>query len=337
MFKPKTKKMKKILFSLVAVLLFISANSQNLFPIDPSLLNHQNTPNNPSGLAGVNMDGSRIYGYNLLSGYFTSYRLPDLDNPLDYNQINYGYYISGDFTGDGDYLYVINYDFSLNADRILYKEDFSTGTVTQLGTITGIPFSASYPYYWGMAWDNANGNLYVLVFNYNGTWDNTSSYIYKIDLNSFAATLICQITTPEPGICFTLAYSLADENLYTVFIDDDGTFLESTLLRINPSTGVTSVVSGLGITDYYIFPTESDFNDMTGKLIYFAMDQMNFRSNVYNINPLNGNCILAGTIEDEFISGIAVNTLTPVPLKWYYFMLVFLIPIAIIIFRRKLF
>ncbi len=328
--------MKKLLFSLVAVLLFVSANSQSLFLIDPSNFNNTNTPKNPSGLTGVNMDGSRIYGYNWMTHYFTSYRLPDFDNPLDYNQINYNYYICGDFTGDGDYLFVYNWDYPLSPNRIVYKEDFSTGTVTQVGNITGIPFS-NEPYYWGMAWDNANGNLYVLVFDYDGDWDNTTSYIYKIDLNSFVATLVGQITTPEPGICFTLAYSLADQNLYTILIDVGSFEFESTLLKINPSTGVTSVISDLGINSSYIFPMESDFNDMTGRLIYSAIDQLNFNTNIYNINPLSGSNFIAGTIEDEFISGIAVNTLTPVPLKWHFFMFVFLIPIAIIIFRRKLF
>lgn len=328
--------MKKLLFSLVAVLIIISANAQNPiignFPIPPN----PSPSTNPSGLTGVNMDGSRVYGYNPNTRYFTSYRLPNFVDPLDYNQLLYDYYISGDFNSDGDYLFFYNYDFSIvnSFNRILHKEDFTTGTITQVGNITGIPNTSNYAYHFGMAVDNVNGNLYTLVFDYDGIWSNSVSYIYKIDLNSFTYTLVSQINNPTPGYCLTLAYNNTDNSLYTILYGEVTN--NCTLLRVNPSTGVTTTVSSnLGITAWN-FPSGMDYSNLSGDLILSTYNGSG--TNIFNINPTTGSCTLTKNLNGVFLSGIAVNNNpSSVPLKWYYFMLVFLIPIGIIILRKKLY
>jgi DNA-binding beta-propeller fold protein YncE len=304
--------MKRILTSAILLLFITTAfaqfgvKMQHPFPASGSTT--------VPSLKGISLDGTKLYGYNFFNYYFSSLDLPDCNNltPLVLDTV----YIGGDdFDNQGD-LYC-----TVGANNLLYKVDFLTGTVDSLGMISGIP---SY-YLVGLAYDNQTGTMYCLQ-SYWGT----SGSLYKIDLTTLAATLIGNITGMTNGE--GLAFNPNDRMLYAM----DFKSSQSNLLKINPATASATVVgSTTSFLNYtYGWFADLDFDDETGELIYSSYDSDSSTSSIWSINASNCSATLKGTVPNAQLV-LAVNTNgKAVPVKWYYILLVFMIPAVIIVYRK---
>jgi hypothetical protein len=191
-----------------------------------------------------------------------------------------------------------------------------------LGSFSG----AVMDIYSGLAYDATNDIMYGIGFNWSGSFGANTSFLFKINPQTLTATTIAAI--PGADVCLSLAYDDVNKVLYTV------DFNTGNLIRLNPLNASPTVVGNIGYSQYQVF-IEGDFNDFTGELILSIVDQ-SYNTNIFKVNPLNANKTLITTVPNTELL-IAINTSSnPVPLKWYYFLLVFLIPIALIV-RKRLF
>jgi hypothetical protein len=275
-------------------------------------------PTYPKSLTGIPLDGTKAFAYDFPANNFLSMDLPGYGNVLSYNV---GTSMGGvDFDSNGDLYGISPYGGTIN----LYKQDFATNTFTNLGAVTG---GLPYEYFVGLAWDKQTNTMYCL----QSTW-NTSGSLYKIDLSTRVATLIGTINGMTNGEA--IAFNSQDRMLYA--FNFQPTFTQ--LLKINPTTATATIV---GTTTAFLNYTngwfsDCDFNDNTGELIYGLLDSGSGNSNIWSIDPSNCNTTLKATIPGTQLL-MAINTnAESVPFKWYYFLLVFIIPIALII-RKRLF
>ncbi|NLU39153.1 MAG: hypothetical protein GXX78_09730 [Bacteroidales bacterium] len=304
--------MKKFFSSLFVLLIVASAFAQYGVKIQKPFTGSASsiTPT----LDGVSLDGTKMYAYDFLSYYFLSLDLPGYNNMTYVNSSSV--YIGGaDFDNEGN-LYCIQ-----ASSNVLYKEDLETGTFTSLGTITGIPTS----FLVGLAYDNQTGTMYCLQ-----TYWGTSGSLYTIDLNTLTATLVGTITGMTNGE--GLAFNAEDRMLYGFNFQS----AQSQLLKINPATAAATVV---GTTTSFLnyasgWFGDCDFNDETGELIFSTFDGSTTTTTIWSIDASNCTAASVGTVSNAQLV-LAINTTgKPVPVKGYYFILVFLIPIGIIIRRR---
>jgi hypothetical protein len=272
------------------------------------------TSSAPKALGSVVLDGTNLYGYNFFPGTFVTVDLPGYNNLAVVNSFSNP--IGGvDFDNEGN-LYCIG-----TSSNVLYKEDFETGTVTSLGTITGLPSSS----HTGLAYDNQSGTMYCLQI----LWG-TSGNLYTIDLTTLTATFVGAITGMTNGLA--LAFNSKDGMLYAFNFQPS----QSQLLKINPKTAAATVVgstsSFLNYTDGYF--GDCEFNDLTGELIFSTYDDGTTSTTIWSIDASNCNATAKATIPNVQLV-LSINTASkPVPLKWYYFILVFLIPMGIVIRKR---
>lgn len=307
--------MKPIITLFFGIFLVISSYAQygvhGYHPMSGSI------PTYPKSLAGISMDGTKAYAYDFTANDFISMDLPGYSNVLSFNN---GDYMGGvDFDSNGDL-----YGITPGGGTIyLYKEDFGTSTFTNLGTVTGLPSQ----YFVGLAWDKQTSTMYCL----QSSWGSSGS-LYRIDLSTRVATLIGTITGMTNGEA--LAFNSNDRMLYAFNFQPTLT----QLLKIDPTTAAASVAgTTTAFLNYdYGWFADCDFNDNTGELIYGLFDYNSSNTNIWSIDPSNCNTTLKATINGTQLV-IAINTNgKPVPLKWYYFLLVFMIPIALIV-RKRLF
>lgn len=235
----------------------------------------------------IPMDGTKLYAFNFYDNNFLSLDLPGYTNRT--SLLNFSHYPGGvDFDESGD-LYVIR-----ATSPILYKVDFDTATVTELGTVIGLPSQ----YLVGLAYDAQNHTMYCL----QSSWG-TSGSLYTIDLTNLTATLIGTITGMTHGE--SLAFNLQDHMLYAYDFKPD----QSDLLRINPATASAIVVgSTTAFLNYtYGWFGDSDFNDLTGELIFSTFNPGESRSSIWSIDASNSNATLVST-QDNAQLVLSINT-----------------------------
>jgi hypothetical protein len=249
--------------------------------------------------------------------------LPDYSNIVSHNSTPAG--IALDFISDGDLICIQSWGGITPA---LFRQDFATNTLTNIGNVTGIQNAVvGIPVSVALAWDAAYGNLYLLHVNFLD-WGSSRSYLYSINISTNAATLINQI--PGVDACMTLAFNPHDRMLYTI------DFYSNQLVKVNPENASSTFIGTLPFTNSDGAFCESDFNDMTGELIASIRDETIPNTNIWNIDITDASASLDAVIPNCQLS-IAINSTTkPVPFKWYYFLLVFIIPIALIV-RKRLF
>jgi hypothetical protein len=276
-----------------------------------------------NALTGTPLDGSKAFFYNWSNGTFLSADLPNYDNIVMHNSIPDG--VTIDFNSDGDLICIQTWGGITPA---IFRQDFATNTITNIGNVTGIQNTVvGTPVSVALAWDAAYGNLYLLHVNFS-VWGSSLSFLYSININTNIATLINQI--PGVDACMTLAFNPHDRMLYTI------DFYSNQLVKVNPENASSTFIGTLPFTNSDGAFCESDFNDITGELIASIRDETHPNTNIWNIDITDASATLDAVIPNCQLS-LAINSTTkPVPFKWYYFLLVFIIPIAIII-RKRLF
>jgi len=248
--------------------------------------------------------------------------LPDYDNIESHNSIPGR--IALDFISNGDMICIQTWG---GTAPTIYRQDFATNTLTNIGTVTGIQNAVvGSPVSVALAWDAAYGNLYLLHVNFLA-WGLNHSYLYSVNIATNKATLIDEI--PDVDACMTLAFNPNDRMLYTI------DFNSNQLIKVNPENASSTVIGTLPFTNNDGAFCESDFNDLTGELIASIRDQTLPNTNIWNIDFTDASATLDAVIPNCQLS-IAINTTTkPVPFNWYYCLLIFLIP-AILTVRKRL-
>ena len=304
--------MKKIISSLFVLLIAVSAFAQYGINIQKPVTGG-GTTSSPQ-LSAVSLDGTKVYAYNFINYYYSSLDLPGYNN---LTSVNYSEsYVGGvDFDNEGNM-----YAITANGGN-LWIEDFETGSITNLGTVAGIPTN----YLVGLAFDNQTGKLYYMQCDWG-----SAGNLYSIDISTMTATLIGSLAG-MPN-CEGIAFNASDRMLYGFNFQS----AQTQLYKINPSTAATTLV---GTTTSFLNYTngwfgDCDFNDLNGELIYSTFDDNTTVSTIWSIDVSNFTPTLEATVSNAQLV-LAVNTNgKPVHVKWYYFILVFLIPVGIIIRRR---
>jgi len=264
-------------------------------------------------LAGVPLSGTKAYGYDVFSNLFLSMDLPGFDHLMAHNSGPGPYGITClDFDSQGDLW---------GFDGIsLYKQDFNSNTMTSAGSVSGLSFYVCS----GMAWDADREVMFLIAFNWLG-FGLSQSYLYAINLTTHSANLIG--TIPGVDACLSLAYSASEDRLYTV------DFNNGNLVRINPNSAASEVAGNIGYYQYQPY-FESDFNDFTGELILSLVNSTFTETTIYRVNTSNGQLTALNTIPGTMFL-LAINTISnPVPVKGYYFLLLFLLPALLLIGKR---
>jgi hypothetical protein len=300
-------------FLLAAFVLLIAGNSFGQY--GSGIIHSSTTPVSNHALSGIPLDGTKAYSYDYFSTYFLSMDLPGFNNILSYNQS--GTMLGGlDFNNNGDLIGINTWS------PTLFIQDYQTSSLSLLGTLSGI----SLDDYSGLAWDAKNQIMYGIGFKWYGSFGINSSTLFAINLTTLTATIIGVI--PVVDVCLSLAYDAKNNQLYTIDLSNGN------LIRINPANASSTIIGNTGLPSIQVF-LESDFNDQNGDLILSMVTPSN-NSNIWKVNPNNANLTLQATVPGAMLL-TAINTASsPVPVKWYFFLLVFIIPIAIII-RKRLF
>jgi hypothetical protein len=299
-------------FLLVAFVLLLSINSFGKY--GSGIIHSSTTPASNQALSGIPLDGTKAYSYDYYSTYFLSMDLPLFDNISSYNY-SYPMQFGGlDFNNKGDLICITTWSPSL------FIQDYKTSTISYLGNVSGI----SLDDYSGLAWDGTNEIMYGIGFNWSGSFGINSSTLFAINLNTLSATVIGVI--PGVDVCLSLAFDANNNQLYTIDLNNGN------LIRINPANASSTVVGNTGLPRFEVF-LESDFNDLNSNLILSMVTPSN-NSNIWKVNPNDASLTLLATVPGTMLL-TAINTLSsPVPVKWYYFLLVFFIPIALIVLKR---
>jgi hypothetical protein len=273
-------------------------------------------------LQGIPLTGGRAYCCSW-TGSFLSYDLPLFNNQILYNS---GLNGQVDFNKDGD-MVVIE---SMGVAPRLYLQDFNTSSYTLIGTISGynaVTYNGA-AFTVGLAINTLTDRYYSLVIDYNG-WGNCSSYLFEINPVTLVATLIGKI--PNVDACMTLAYSGRNDALYTI------DFTYNKLVKVNPQNANSTTVGSISFSNqpngYFC---ESDFDDATNELYVSLFNDNVSGTQIHMMNIKNASSTVVQTIPIVQLSMAINSSTTPVPIKWYFVFLLFLIP-AIIIIYRKLF
>nr|HPR31806.1 hypothetical protein [Prolixibacteraceae bacterium] len=95
----------------------------------------------------------------------------------------------------------------------------------------------------------------------------------------------------------------------------------------------SEVAGNIGYYQYQPY-FESDFNDFTGELILSLVNSTFTETTIYRVNTSNGQLTALNTIPGTMFL-LAINTISnPVPVKGYYFLLLFLLPALLLIGKR---
>ncbi len=181
-------------------------------------------------------------------------------------------YYAGDFVGrDFSQVYVI--DYTLNQ---LHTLDTSTGADTTIGACN--PISGQL---WTGATGTADGTLYA------SSTDGSSSYLYTVNIDTGATTVVGQITNASTIIDIAIN---ADGQMYGVDVSSDS------LVQINPVTGAGAVIGLIGFDADYA--QGMDFEEVSGVLYLAAYNATTSRGELRIANTSTGNSVLVGQFPD---------------------------------------
>ena len=173
----------------------------------------------------------------------------------------------GDFDNNGNYYGT--YFGNINSPQLV-SVDITTGAVTIIASITGLPVNQSTT---GLAYNNATDSWYL------GTTDAfslNSSKLYNINIVNGEITLVGDITNC-PGL---LALAIdCDGNAYGV--DATG----ANLVSINLSNAEGTIVGPLGETP--AFAQDADFDPATGTLYWSAYWLVGFFGDTGGLRTIN--------------------------------------------------
>ncbi len=202
--------------------------------------------------------------------------LPSSETPGEWIYIesldNTAYY-AGDFVGR-DYSQVYVIDYSLNQ---LHALDTATGADTTIGACN--PISGQV---WTGASGAADGTLYASSTN------DITSYLYTINIETGAATVVGQITNASTIIDLAIN---AEGQMYGLDISTDN------LVQINPATGAGSVIGSVGFNADYA--QSMDFEEVSGVLYLAAYNATTARGELRIANTGNGSSTLIGAFPDN--------------------------------------
>ena len=178
----------------------------------------------------------------------------------------------------------------------LCQLDTSNGSVTILGQVTGIGSAVAN----GIAYNVVNNSYYVC--SYSGSTNN----LYKLDINTLAATLISSIGSPgSPMIAIAINSSgvgygyeiMPDNNAYT----------------FDPVTGASALLGPIGFEAG--FAQDMDVDIETG-IIYLAAYNVNTNSGELRImDPNTGMTTLVSLLPDQISVFEFDNNYTIVPVE----------------------
>ncbi len=192
--------------------------------------------------------------------------------------------IGGPFAGDflnGDFSKMYVLDYYTNA---LYSVDTATANATVIGPAT--PQS-------GHAWTGMTASVDGAL--YASSTDGSQSYLYTLDPNTGAATVVGQITNGP--IIIDIAIDTGGE-MYGLDIGSDE------LLAIDPATGAGTVIGSVGFDASYA--QGMDFEEESGVLYLAAFNVGNFLGELRIADTQTGNSVLVGT----FPGGAEVDCLS---------------------------
>jgi hypothetical protein len=194
-------------------------------------------------------------------------------------------YFAGDFVGDDlSQMYVIDY----------YLDELHTlNTVTGADTFIGAsnPISGQV---WTGATGTADGTLYA------SSTDDSSSYLYTINIGTGTTTVVGQITNAPSIIDIAIN---ADGEMYGVDISGDN------LVQIDPVSGAGTVIGSIGFDADYA--QSMDFEQMSGALYLAAYNTDSSRGELRIANTATGNSTLVGEFPDG--AQTAALAFTPPP------------------------
>jgi len=214
--------------------------------------------------------------------------IPNTDTPGDWisvGDVAGTAYFAGDFVGnDFGQMYVIDYYL-----KELHTLDTITGADTTIGASNPIAGQV-----WTGATGTADGTLYA------SSADGSSSYLYMVNIDTGATTVVGQITN-APNI-IDIAIN-ADGEMYGMDTSIDN------LVQINPATGAGTVIGSIGFDADYA--QGMDFEDASGILYLAAYNKDANRGELRIADTATGNSVLVG----EFPDGAETDALafTPPP------------------------
>ncbi|MFO7998759.1 MAG: hypothetical protein R6U86_07240 [Bacteroidales bacterium] len=233
------------------------------------------------------------YVLDVLGNYFQA--IPDNTFLTAANLFMYSNSLSlyaGDMGPDGRYF------AADNSSRVLYEVDFSGNTLQPVAPITGIISGQTIT---GMTYHRPSGTMYFSTSN------GSVSALYTINLATGVLTPIGQITNCP--IAIDLAIN-EDGELFTVEIANDN------LVKINPTTGVGTIVGPLGLNAN--FAQSMDFDDNTGALYWAAYS---LGGQIRIIDTDTGGSVLVASGTTEYCGLSIFSDLEPPAIPLGYFAL----------------
>jgi hypothetical protein len=202
--------------------------------------------------------------------------IPNIDTPGEWEyvgDVEGAAYFAGDFVGhDFSQMYVIDY----------YLNELHTlGTTAAITTTIGACNPVS-----GQGWSGATGTADGIL--YASSTDESSSYLYTIDIDTGTATVVGQITNAPAIIDIAIN---ADGEMYGVDIDGDN------LVQIDPTTGVGTVIGSIGFDADYA--QGMDFEQVSGVLYLAAYNATTSRGELRTANTTTGNSVLVGVFPED--------------------------------------
>ena len=203
------------------------------------------------------------------------YYIPDTNTPGEWiyvESVAGTKYFAGDFVGrDFSQVYVI--DYSLNE---LHTLNTTTGTDATIGVCNPITGQT-----WTGATGAADGTLYA------SSTGSSISYLYTVNINTGATTVVGQITNAP--VIIDIAIN-ADGEMYGVDISSDN------LMQIDPATGAGTVIGSIGFDADYA--QGMDFEEVSGVLYLAAYNATTSQGELRIANTTTGNSVLVGAFPD---------------------------------------
>ncbi|MDR0412617.1 MAG: choice-of-anchor J domain-containing protein [Dysgonamonadaceae bacterium] len=255
-----------------------------------------NTENDQISLVVAYPDNADLYGYRLYSEDFSSVN--------DFRPFRFSFYNPSVLTEIGDpYIdgesNVVIAGASLDKEIYVYTRDYSTsapGGFVRLSSdwkqksrtpVSETPIDMTY--------DHANKKMYALTSA--GSIDFPTS-LKEVDLSTGEMTQVVELDY----YLYTLAANLRGE---LFGIDSEGYFVS-----VNKETGITSVISEIGVYPYGTQSMTFDHNSSPERL-FWAMYDGDFRQGrLVEIDPVSGKTIFSGPI-GENAQIVALYTLYP--------------------------
>ena len=198
------------------------------------------------------------------------------------------YFFTGFFSFGQNGLYATKVNWTPNG-RFLTVIDPPTGVGTQIST------SSIFDWYVdaaGTAIDPYNNIYYVQVTNDM----QTDFWLYGIDLGT--GTVVSSALLPDPDVIHQMEFNCKDSSLYAIKVVWLPGVNERYLVKINPTTGVTTTISPSSIFDWYVTNGGTTIDPNTNT--YYVQVTDNNQSNfwLYGIDLTSGTVTSSALLPD---------------------------------------